>query len=129
MNDAAYVEALKQNRHEQVVEASELRSVSRAMKAYREKIKAALPSGSDSAALEAALAKDAGWLELKARHDKLKKQSQQTLVAARERIRAALVEEARAQDAVAAGQAKAIDESLVGQSQTQKTVSAPSSKQ
>jgi hypothetical protein len=120
INNPAYVEALDQSRRVQESEALELRSVMQEMKKYREKVKAALPpSTNEVSALDAALANDETWVKLKTRQAQLRKTSEQTLQAARARIREALLEEARARQAVAAGQARAVDEDAIKNSQTQ----------
>ena len=110
INNAAYIESLKQNRLTQMTNATALRAAVSQRDAYKERVKAALPPGSDEAALEKALAKDDTWLKLKGQSDQAQSNDLKTVAEAREKIRQALMEEARAQKAVAEGKAKAIDQ-------------------
>jgi len=110
INNAAYVASLKQNRRTQITKAVALRTAVAELDAYKEKVKAALSAGSDEAALDLALAKDEVWQKLKAKSDQAQKEEQQTVEEAREKVRQALIEEARAKEAVAQGKAKAVDQ-------------------
>ena len=109
MDDAAYVQSLKTNRHEQLLKAIGVRTVETEMKAYRERVKSGLPAGADDAALESALAKDDGWQKLKERESVAQRESKQALDEARAKVRQALLDEAAAQKAVADGKAKPKD--------------------
>ena len=112
-DDAAYLESLDQNRRVQIVKAKGIRAATDEMKAYKVRIKATLPAGSDEAALLAALAKDEAWLKLKAKCESAvaagQKEEQQTVAAARELVRQRMIKEAKDQAAVAEGKAKPID--------------------
>ena len=112
-NDAVYIESLDQNRRVQIAKAKGIRAAMDEMNAYRERVKVALPAGSDEAALSAALAKDETWLKLKAKCEFVaaagQKEEQQTVAAARELVRQRMIKEAKDQAAVAEGKAKPID--------------------
>ena len=83
------------------------------MNAYKARVKATLPAGSDESALSSVLAKDEAWLKLKTKCESAvaagQKEEQQTVAAARELIRQRMVKEAKDQAAVAEGKAKPID--------------------
>jgi hypothetical protein len=112
-DDAAYMASLDQNRRMQVAKAKGIREAMAEMNAYRERVKASLPAGSDEAVLLAALAKDEAWLKLKAKCEAVaeagRKEEQQTVAAARELVRQRMIKEAKDQAAVAEGKAKPID--------------------
>ena len=110
MNNVAYVESLKQLHRKQVLKGAAFRSAAAATNAYSNRVMAALPAGADGAVLEAALAKDETWQKLKAQSDAAQKEDRQAVEEAREKVRQALMEEARAQQAVADGKAKAVDQ-------------------
>jgi len=110
MNNAAYVESLKNNRLAQMTNAMAIHAISVQMDAYSNRVMAALSAGTNAAALDSALAKDEAWQKLKAQSDQAQKADRQTVAAARELVRQALLEEARAKKAVAEGKANPIDE-------------------
>ena len=109
MNDPGYVKDLKQNLRQQLDTASAARAAVAKMNDYKRQVKEALPPGMDDATLERILSKDEVWLKLKAASEQAQKADRQIVAAARERIRQAMTEEARAREAVAEGRAKAID--------------------
>lgn len=110
LNDAAYLDTLKQSRQDQMVKAAALRAVVAEMEACRERVKGLLPAGADDAALELALTKDETWQKLKAQCEQAQKEDLQTMEAAREKVRQRLADEAQAVKAVAEGKAKATDQ-------------------
>ena len=110
VNNAAYIDSLKQNFKTQLEIAKERREVAAQMDACKERVTATLPAGSDKAVVEQALAKDETWKKLKAQDEKAQKEDQQTLEEAQKKVRQAMIEQARAQKAVAEGKAKAIDQ-------------------
>lgn len=109
-NNAAYIESIMQLRSTQLSKATAYRVAFAEMSAYSNRVMAALPAGTNAAALDSALAKDETWQKLKAKSDKAQQEDRQTVIEAREKVRQALLEEARAKEAVAQGKAKAIDQ-------------------
>jgi Skp family chaperone for outer membrane proteins len=110
MNDAAYVETLRQNRKEQADKALERSAITAQMQACGERVKATLPKGAGEDALKAALAKDEAWLKLDAQYVATTNEIERVLNDARQKIRQRMVEESRAVQSVAEGRAKAIDQ-------------------
>lgn len=108
-NDPVYMKDLKQNLRQQLDTASAARAAVAKMNDYKRQVKEALPPGTDEATLERILSKDEVWLKVKAASEQAQKVDRQTVAAARERVRQAMTEEARAREAVAKGQAKAVD--------------------
>lgn len=113
MNDAAYVDALRNNRQEQSLEAKERHEVAVRIQACQERVKASLPADADEAALKAALARDPEWQKLDAQKSQIDGRIQATLLDARETIRRRMEAEALAVKAVAEGRAEAVDEAKV----------------
>lgn len=79
------------------------------LEAYKEKVKASLPADAGADALAQALAKDAVWLKLKEQVETARRTDRQAWEAARAKVRAAIENEAHANQAVSEGRAKAID--------------------
>lgn len=113
MNDATYVEALRKSRTVQGEEANLRAALGRQLKACQERVKATLPSGSDEAALKAALARDPEWQKLEAEKVQLEGRIQATRNAAEETVRRRIESEARAVKAVAEGKAVPLDRAEV----------------
>ena len=109
MNDAAYLDTLKNSRDVQMAKAAERNVIVAQMRAYSERVKATLPKDADEAALKAALAKDEGWRTLEARNAQAIEAGEQILGEARQKVRQRMLEESRAVQAVAEGKAKAVD--------------------
>ncbi|MEI7901466.1 MAG: hypothetical protein WCK89_14545 [bacterium] len=112
MHDAAYLGALKKNREVQTVKAGERNVIVTQMQACIERVKATLPKDADEATLKAALAKDAEWCKLEPQNARMIGEIEQVLGEARQTVRQRMLEESRAVKAVAAGQAKAADQTV-----------------
>lgn len=113
MNDAAYLGSLHSNRVAQSVQANERQRLAVQIQACEERVKAALPAGSDEAAIKAAWARDPEWQKLSAQRAEVDGRIQATLNDARETIRRRMESEAQAVKAVAEGKALPIDQAKV----------------
>lgn len=108
-NDKGYIASLMTNRQQQVQEGRLLVAVSLKMTQCVTRVRATLPEGAPDEALRKALAADSEWTTLDEQAKQLKVAAEATLQQAKDMMVRRMREEARAQQAVADGKARAID--------------------
>ena len=119
-NDKKYIASLITNRQQQVQEGYARLAVSLKMTQCVTRVRAALPSDVTTESLKKALAADSEWTSLDEQSKKLEAAANATMQQARNLIRQRMLEEQRAQQAVAEGKAKAIDGASAAKTQTMK---------
>lgn len=107
MHDAAYVRSLQENSTRQMAAAHKRESVAERQKACAERVKTALAEGAGEEDLQAALQKDAEWMELEAEAREAADAMQKAREDAKTLIRARMDAEARAVKDVQGGKAAA----------------------